>query len=149
MISADRIMVNDALMLKGHGSSCAILYQDGSEETLNISTAEYLEEKCLAHGSTMEGRQKCFAIRMQARQKLPVLVSETSNEIWFPLTSMKDPDVIWLNHSMILEAKAMPDNNCCILFASGISRTIRCSARTVKKQMKRCHAYLQGFNENG
>lgn len=142
-------MVNDALLLEGHGNACTVLFADGSEKTLHASASQYLEEKCLAHGSTMEGRQQCFAIRMQARQKLPVLVSETSNEIWFPLTSMKDPDVIWLNHGMILQAKTLSDNQCCILFVSGIAKEINCSARTVKKQMKRCHAYLQGFNENG
>lgn len=139
------IMSESLIMLKEKGNNCSALQNDGNWIELGGSAKDYLDALCHRHGSTIEGRQRCFADIMHARQKLPVLVSEVTHEIWFPLSSMKDSGCIWISCISVLEVKMISEDKSSVLFMNGIKETVPCNVRVLRRQIKRCRAYLKQF----
>lgn len=55
----------------------------------SLSTQNYLNEKCLLNGSTLKGRQEAFVYQMKVKKYIPVVVSISRKEIYFPNKSKK------------------------------------------------------------
>lgn len=55
----------------------------------SLSTQNYLNEKCLLNGSSLKGRQEAFVYQMKVKKYIPVVVSISRKEIYFPNKSKK------------------------------------------------------------
>lgn len=55
----------------------------------SLSTQNYLNEKCLLNGSTLKGRQEAFVYQMKVKKYIPVVVSISRKEIYFPTNRKK------------------------------------------------------------
>ena len=67
----------------------------------SLSTQNYLNEKCLLNGSTLKGRQEAFVYQMKVKKYIPVVVSISRKEIYFPNKSKKAHDCIWINYAIL------------------------------------------------
>ena len=126
----------------GHAES---LLKDGRVVPVSCTAAELLERFCLQHGSTLKGRQDAFRLIMHTRQKTPVMISEASGRIFFPLLSPEDPACVWLCSNEILKCRSRGSGMCTVIFMNGEEYDLNFDARIVSKQMKRCEKYLQMF----
>lgn len=55
----------------------------------SLSTQNYLNEKCLLNGSSLKGRQEAFVYQMKVKKYIPVVVSISRKEIYFPINRKK------------------------------------------------------------
>ena len=116
-----------------------------SQDTMN----RFIDELCVKNGSTAEGRKEAFRRLTGYRQKAPVLISERMQYLMFPTLSPDNPECVWLSYSDILDITSVTESESSILFVNGTKQTIPFSARSLRKQMKRCEEYLRILDHSG
>lgn len=129
------------LVIYNHDDTCELAFDDRSLVYEESSALQYLESMCLMHGSSLQGRIDAFRYITHTSQKSAVMVSEISQDLYFPIISMHAKDCIWIHYNSIVHVSGKTDHTD-ILFDKGISMNIPASLRTIKLQMKRCEEYL-------
>lgn len=137
-----------AYLMKGTAQGMIVVDDEGIEELSSKRPEEYLQEACIKHGSTMEGREQSFRKLTSSSQKAAVLVNERTNELWFPTVSKTNTDCQWLSYFHVVKAFPQKGNQSIVLFDNGLKAVLNCSSRTIQKQLKRCCSFLQQINEN-
>ena len=60
-----------------------------------------LENSCEYYGSSLQGRIIGARKLINSRYKIPIIISEKNNILFFPLSAKKNGEVIWFNFGMI------------------------------------------------
>ena len=123
-------------------TGCRLTYLDGTCETLQQSSLDYLNDLCLKNFSTLEGRLEACRNNLGIRQKACALVSERRQEVYFPTLGLKESHLAWFRHSSIVTFHAVDFENTDIVFTSGIHVVAHVPYRTIRKQMQRCHTLI-------
>jgi comK protein len=106
----------------------------------SLSTQNYLNEKCLLNGSTLKGRQEAFVYQMKVRKYIPVVVSISRKEIYFPNKSKKAHDCIWINYANIKDVTYF-ESTCTITFHDGSKLDCEHPKR-IQQTLKQIFRYL-------
>ena len=122
-----------------------LINKNRSEEVNN--TLQFLNDLCIKHGSTYKGRIDACKSLLNINQKVPLLISELTLEIWFPILSSKNKDNIWLNYNEILSYKATQDNKTIFKFKNGYTYEIPFNSRIIKNQMMRCEELIKKMSQ--
>lgn len=113
---------------------------------------QLIAERCLANACTMKGRQDAAAALFGWQRKIPVLISETSREIWFPMAGSMAKENIWIAYDAVFSFHRLNDYETRIVLVSGGEAVIPYNVRTVRMQMRRCEkmtAWLNRGKEDG
>lgn len=134
------------LLIQSHGKGSSCLMEDGSYTVCEKNPVKLLNELCLMHGSTMQGRKDAYSILMNRKRKAPVLISEQYFEMFFPVLSSTDTnDMLWLSYSDIWMYKQIEDNLTKVYFICGCEADVPVSRRTLKYQIDKCKEYQEYF----
>lgn len=116
-----------------------------SEETIqyekNPSIKSYLNKKCIENGSTLEGRKQAFSYLMNQKKYIPIVISVDPIEIYFPISSTKDPNCIWINYNAI--KKIQYNKKTCTLTFKDNSRLYCLYPKRIQKIIHQIYRYLQ------
>ncbi len=96
----------------------------------------YLENWCLAHGSSLRGSADVVRHHLKVIQKLPVLVNPHGGLFFFPTLSRHHPECIWINVTQIRKLKDL-GNKTLVRFQDG-ELELDVGIRSIRMQMKRC-----------
>ncbi len=105
-----------------------------------------LDDWCMMHGSTMKGRTDAVRAVLGYQQKIPVMISERSQQIYFPLFGMNRADNIWVQYRPVLLMRGSTGLFCEIQFDNGIRVPVDCDRRTIQKQLSRCGEIIAYLN---
>lgn len=136
------------VIMKGTPQGMIVIYNDGSQKEVAQRPEKYLEEACLKHGSTMEGREQAFRYLTDSLQKAAVLVNEEKHELWFPTVSKSCENCEWIAYYNLLKVCRRQENTSEIIFDNGFRAVVNCSIRTMNLQRKRCQAFLTKICQN-
>ena len=93
--------INDetiAIISKGNKSQVITL---NDEFIVEKSGYKILDDSCKFYGSSYLGRLHSVKEMLSASYKLPIIVAESENMIFFPTKSSLEPDCCWINYSLI------------------------------------------------
>ncbi|MGM9947101.1 competence protein ComK [Floccifex sp.] len=97
-----------------YAKSCVCkVKEDGIEKNEASSIHSYLNQKCLEKGSDINGRKHSFSYLTKQKKFIPVYISST--EIYFPITSISNPEVIYINYFEIKSIETK-EKTCIIYF---------------------------------
>lgn len=99
-------------------SQVCTVNEDEKKYYTSLSIHSYFNEKCLMNGSSLKGRQEAFIYQMQVKKFIPVVVSISKQEVYFPNKSKKAHDCLWINYANIQNVNYY-DNFCRIFFKDG------------------------------
>ncbi len=68
--------------------------EDQASYVSSTNIQSYLNNRCLRHGSTLDGRKKAFQYQTNCKKLTPIQVSH--NEIYFPTLNTRDPNCHWV-----------------------------------------------------
>ena len=122
-----------------------LINKSKSEEINN--SLQFLNDLCIKHGSTYKGRIDACKRLLNINQKVPLLISELTLEIWFPILSAKNKNNIWLNYNEILSYKGIENNKTIIKFKNGYRYEIEYNSRIIKNQMMRCEELIRKMSQ--
>ena len=143
-VAATVAMRNNTLpfSVKNTRNGCRLTYLNGEQSELSISAKDYLNELCLRHCSTLEGRMEACRHFLSITQKACLLISERSEEVYFPIRGLKDKDNEWFLFSSIVTYHSVSDNSTELIFKDGTRTVTDVNYRTVKMQIERCKKLL-------
>lgn len=93
-----------------------------------------LNTSCIYYGSSLNGRLKGSQSIFKSSYKLPIIISEKNNIIFFPL---KDSDYYWINFNNI-SSFSKKDKGIVVTFKNGYMKYFKVSFTVFNNQMLKC-----------
>ena len=88
-----------------------IVYEVDNSFVVNKSPLKIVEESCEYFGSSLEGRQTGTSALVGFTHKVPVIIEESFDLIFFPTLSPKNRECSWLAYSHIFKPDKFKDKN--------------------------------------
>ena len=98
----------------------SMVLEDDYKYEVNKTPLEILDYSCKYFGSSYPGRKDGSKDILNSSYKLPILVEDTRNIIFFPTSSPLDDSCIWISLSNIKDYKKVDKNKTEILFKNNI-----------------------------
>lgn len=83
--------------------------EEGRVLEFSCSWREILNESCLQYGSSLQGRLDGSKYLLEKGYKTPILISDTKELIFFPLTNIQEAESIWISFSNIIKYSGNKD----------------------------------------
>lgn len=114
-----------------------IVYEEDNSFIVDKTPLEILEDSCEYFGSSLQGRQIGTTSLVGFTHKVPVVVEESFNLIFFPTLSPKNKSCSWLSYSHILKLDKFK-NKTILQAKNGKRIIIDSSTAIIDNQMYRC-----------
>lgn len=129
------------------GDCCLLIYSDGTQEAVDHSLKEVLNEICLLHGSSLEGRTASFRFIIGNVYKACILLDEKSEAILMPSGPLDQKGTSVILYNDIVRFDQEQDGFTAVYLKSGITLKINASMKSLRLQMKRCEKYLAALDQ--
>ncbi len=113
------------------------ILEDETQYIINHTPFEILDYSCKYFGSSYEGRKEGTKSILNVNYKVPIIVENSKNLIFFPTNSPTSNDCIWISLKNIKKISNENFNSTKIEFNNGITITIPVSKRTIENQIMR------------
>ncbi len=114
-----------------------ILEKD-DEYFVNKSSYEVMEDSCAYYGSSCEGRAKGTKMILGSNYKVPIVIEETNEIIFFPTESSRSANCIWLSLNNIRSYEKC-NGFTKVTFNSGKELIIKMSLSSFESQVLRAN----------
>lgn len=114
-----------------------IVYEVDNSFVINKPTLKIVEESCEYFGSSLEGRQIGTSSLVGFTHKVPVIIEESFDLIFFPTQSPKNVDCAWLSYEHIFKPDTFKDKTI-IELKNGKKIIVDVSTPVIHNQLYRC-----------
>ena len=114
-----------------------IVYETENSFVVNGSPLEIMEESCEYFGSSFEGRQIGTMKLVGYTHKVPIIVEETKDLIFFPTLSPKNDSCSWIAYNHVFKPDKFKDKTILEL-KNGKKILIDSSTAVIDNQLYRC-----------
>ncbi len=111
--------------------------EDNKEYVIDSTPYEIMDYSCKYFGSSYEGRKEGTKAILDINYKVPILVENSRNIIFFPTNSPSAEDCCLISLKNIKNIKESDYNTTTIIFNNDISILIPVSKRTIQNQILR------------
>ena len=111
--------------------------EDSSEYLISKKPFEIVDYSCKYFGSSYEGRKEGTKAILDINYKVPIVVENSRNIIFFPTNSPTAEDCCWISLNNIKRIEEGQFNSTNIIFKNGTSLLIPVSKRTIENQIFR------------
>ncbi len=115
----------------------SMILEDDYKYEVNKTPLEILDYSCKYFGSSYPGRKDGSKDILNSSYKLPILVEDTRNIIFFPTSSPLDDNCIWISLSNIKDYKKVDKNKTEILFKNNKAIIVDVSYYSFNNQVMR------------
>lgn len=126
-----------AVMPDANDSRKSKILEDRKEYIIDSKPYEVMDYSCKYFGSSYEGRKEGTKAVLDINYKVPIIVENSMNLIFFPTNSPDSADCIWISLKNIKTIKEDNFNSTIIIFNNDIEITIPISKRTIENQIFR------------
>ena len=121
------------------GENISEVYEEEAKYIVNKSPNAIIKDNCEFYGSSYEGRCKGTKNLTGIKSKYPIIIEESRNIIFFPTSSVRSEDNIWiaLNH---IKDYSKRDLNSKITFKNNEKLELNISYYSLDNQI--CRAYM-------
>ena len=92
---------NNTLVVKAVSSSCCMIYELDKEFEVSNSLVEILDYSCKCYGSSLKGRLEGCKYILGIKYKIPIIVNQYENMIYFMTRSFKSDDIYIISYNNI------------------------------------------------
>ncbi len=114
-----------------------IVYEVDNSFVVNKPPLKIVEESCEYFGSSLEGRQTGTSALVGFTHKVPVIIEESFDLIFFPTLSPKNSECSWLAYSHIFKPDKFKDKTI-IELKNGKKILVDVSTAIIDSQLYRC-----------
>ena len=119
------------------GENKSKVLEDNYEYIINNSSYEIINHSCKYFGSSLEGRRESTKSLLGFSYKVPIIVDEYRNLIFFPTNDYNSDNCIWLSISKIKDLEYYKYNSTKVIFKDGKSIIIPISHYSIQNQIYR------------
>ena len=121
-----------------------VVYEVDNSFVVNKRPLEIMEESCEYFGSSLEGRQVGTSKIAGFTHKVPVIVEETFDIIFFPTLSPRNEDCSWISYKHVFKPDKFKDKTILEL-KNGKKILIDVSTAIIDNQLYRCSRLKDGL----
>lgn len=114
-----------------------IVYEVDKSFVVNKSPLKIVEESCEYFGSSLEGRQVGTSKLVGFTHKVPVIIEESFNIIFFPTLSPKNEECSWISYSHVFKPDKFKDKTI-VELKNGKKILLNVSSAIIDNQLYRC-----------
>ena len=131
---------NTCMIISKSENEC-IMIDTKKDEKINMSLKKFLNYNCEYYGSSFEGRIKGSQNALGMKYKLPIIIEESKEIIFFPTKAYNNEDCIWVSLNNI---SSYEENNSSTLvtFKSGKKYNLELSIESFENQVLRASKLL-------
>lgn len=115
------------------------IYEDEVEYVVNKNANKIIEENCKFYGSSYKGRCEGTKYLTGIKSKYPIIIEESRNIIFFPTSSVRNNENIWLSLNKI---KSYDKNNYGTLITFNNNKKIALAISLYSLDNQYCRANL-------
>lgn len=134
-----------AIMSDEKGKSTIL--EDDNNYVINQNPYDIIDHSCKYFGSSYEGRKQGSKNIIGANYKLPIIVEDGRNIVFFPTLSAEDDDCMWIAVNKIKKYEIGEYNTTKITFFNGKSIIVPLSYRSIQNQIFRATRLSYLLNE--
>lgn len=127
----------DTVALIPKDQNTTIVYEVDNSFVINKPTLKIVEESCEYFGSSLEGRQIGTSSLVGFTHKVPVIIEESFDLIFFPTQSPKNDECAWLSYEHIFKPDTFKDKTI-IELKNGKKIIVDVSTPVIHNQLYRC-----------
>ena len=87
----------DTLAIIPKNNKISIIYEKNNIYIINKNIDQILNDSCKYYGSTFDGRKIASSNILKVNYKVPVLIEESSNMVFFPTSSTRSNKCSWIS----------------------------------------------------
>lgn len=115
----------------------SLILEDDKKYVVDSLPFDVVDHSCKYFGSSYEGRKEGTKEILHINYKVPIVVDNSRNLIFFPTNSPLSDDCSWLSLKSIKSIKEGSFNTTDVIFNNGVSINIPVSKRTMDNQILR------------
>ena len=115
----------------------SIVVEDNCDYEVSRKPIDIVDYSCKYFGSSYDGRKVGSKDVLNSSYKLPIVVEDTRNLVFFPTTSPLDEDCSWISLKNIKEYRRIDDLNTEVEFKNGKVITVGISYNSFNNQVLR------------
>ena len=125
----------------------SVVVEDDCNYEVKMKPLEIIDYSCKYFGSSYPGRKEGSKGILNSSYKLPILVEDTRNLVFFPTTSPIDDDCSWISLKNIKEYRRIDPNNTEVEFKNGKLLKVNISYNSFNNQVMRA-SRLESITRN-
>ena len=128
---------NGTLAIVPNEKETSLIYEDEERYIIEETPYEVVDYSCRYFGSSYEGRKEGTKSILNINYKVPIIVENTKNIIFFPTNSPTSDDCMWISLKNIKRIYEEDFNSTKIEFNNGVFIHVPISKRTIENQILR------------
>ena len=141
MINLDYEITTKTCAVKYRDERSCIVIEGENEIIVEKPIKKYLNYSCNYFGSSLEGRIKSSQMILGMKYKLPIIIEESKEIVFFPTSSPRNRNCTWISLSNI-EKYEKDDLSTVVTFTSGKKYKFDISLESFENQMLRASKLL-------
>lgn len=128
----------ETLLIMPMGNGKSRIYEFDRDFVINSNPIDILNESCLFFGCSLEGRRDAVKNILGIDMKVPILVEDTRNIIFFPTTNCVHKNSIWISYQNLLKFYKLDDFSTVLYFCNNKQITVDIRYNIIDNQVIRC-----------
>ena len=140
----------DTLAVVGVNENTSKVLEKGKKYVIRDKSYNVMEDACNYFGSSYKGRVEGTKKMIGINYKVPIIIEESNDLIFFPLTDIENINCSWISLKWF-DRVVKEDNKTYILFKNGVKIPTNTSKYTIENQVYRAAKlnYLLNSRKNG
>ncbi len=128
----------DTLVIIPIGKSKSKVYEYGGEFIVNQSSLKIIENSCLFFGSSYDGRKEGTKSLIGIDMKVPIVIEDSRNIIFFPTSSCIRESSIWISFQNLIKYTKYNELSTVLYFHDNVQIKVGCKYNLIDNQIVRC-----------
>ena len=128
---------NDTLAVISLDDNNSNVLEGEYEYNINSNAYEIMDESCRYFGSSYNGRKDGTKSILGIEYKVPIIIEDSKNIIFFPTSSPREKDCIWISLKHIKKLEKINYNQTRIIFNNNKELIVPVSYRSIENQILR------------
>ena len=137
----------DTLCIIPIDEKTSFIYEKDDSFVVNMPCIEIIKRSCLFFGSSFEGRKNASSNFLNATYKLPIIVEESNQLIFFPTNSSKNSKCIWISYNNFEGVDKIDKNFSTVYFKNNNKVEIEVASNIIINQIIRSNRLKVEFNK--
>lgn len=132
-----RYIINNSTIALIKKNSNTLIIEEKKTILSKRNIMSIINESCKFYGSDYKGRISAIREFINSKYKIPILINENNNLIFFPTESIRNENVIFINYKKVLKYENFNDY-IRIKLTNNIMLTTKISKYSFNEQLLKC-----------
>ena len=139
MKELDDYVINcETLMIMPCGGKRSRVYEYDEVFIVNRDAISIINDSCLYFGSSLAGRRDGTKALMNCEIKVPIIIEDSQNLIFFPTSSYRNSNNVWISYNNLLKYSKNSMNGTLLFFKQDNKIAIDVRYNIIDNQIIRC-----------